>query len=184
MLAWSERGSAFHNHGRPRAARPRREIPPLTPPGYGAVSQSPAGTTNRDTRSDGRQLMKVLRRVSPDAIRAAGYCLVRPREWIDWGASCGLGVCRRWRSARARWRCPENTAHPAKTRWSSIDVMTGCGHIVVHNKSNPHSPYEHVTVRKDKSAVPVSAFFGRCQRINFTTHLPNQARLMEWPRHG
>jgi len=128
--------------------------------------------------------MKVLRRVSPDAIRAAGYCLVRPREWIDWGASCGLGVCRRWRSARARWRCPENTAHPAKTRWSSIDVMTGCGHIVVHNKSNPHSPFEHVTVRKDKSAVPVSAFFARCQRINFTTHLPNQARLMEWPRHG
>jgi hypothetical protein len=28
----------------------------------------------------------VLRRVSNDAIRAAGYRLVRVREWIDWGA--------------------------------------------------------------------------------------------------
>ena len=32
--------------------------------------------------------------------------------------------------------------------------------------------------------VLVSAFFVRFQRIDFATHLPDQARLMEWPCYG
>jgi hypothetical protein len=35
---------------------------------------------------DERHPQKVLRRLSHDAIRAAGYRVVRVRDWIDWGA--------------------------------------------------------------------------------------------------
>ena len=35
---------------------------------------------------DERHPMRVLRRITPDAIRAAGYRAVRLREWTDWGA--------------------------------------------------------------------------------------------------
>ena len=51
-----------------------------------ATDLSFAGIPARARTGDERQPLMVLRRVSNDAIRAAGYRLVRVREWIDWGA--------------------------------------------------------------------------------------------------
>lgn len=51
-----------------------------------ATDLSFAGIPARIRAGDERQPLMVLRRVSSAAIRAAGYRLVRMREWIDWGA--------------------------------------------------------------------------------------------------
>ena len=45
-----------------------------------------AGIPARVQPGDERHPQKVLRRIPHDAIRAAGYRMVRVREWIDWGA--------------------------------------------------------------------------------------------------
>ena len=45
-----------------------------------------AGNSCDHAASDERHPIKVLRRVSNDAIRPAGYRVIRIREWIDWGA--------------------------------------------------------------------------------------------------
>lgn len=45
-----------------------------------------AGIPASTQPGDERHPQMVLRRVSNDAIRAAGYHVVRIREWIDWGA--------------------------------------------------------------------------------------------------
>ena len=51
-----------------------------------ATDLSFVGIPSRTRDDDERHPMLVLRRVSPDAIRAAGYRVVRIREWVDWGA--------------------------------------------------------------------------------------------------
>src|SRR4030095_9164440 len=45
-----------------------------------------AGIPARVHPGDERHPQKVLCRIPNDAIRAAGYRVVRVREWIDWGA--------------------------------------------------------------------------------------------------
>jgi Zn ribbon nucleic-acid-binding protein len=45
-----------------------------------------AGISARVHADDKRHPQKVLRRVPNDSIRAAGYRVVRVRDWIDWGA--------------------------------------------------------------------------------------------------
>jgi hypothetical protein len=43
-----------------------------------------AGIPARVEADDERNPHEVLRRVSPDAIRAAGYRVVKIREWVNW----------------------------------------------------------------------------------------------------
>jgi hypothetical protein len=45
-----------------------------------------AGIPARVQPGDERHPQMVLCRVSPESIRAAGYRVVRCRDWIDWGA--------------------------------------------------------------------------------------------------
>jgi hypothetical protein len=69
---------------------PREEVLDLTGCGLDAAAVATdlsfAGIPARLRAGDERHPRMVLRRVSNDAIKAAGYRAVRVREWIDWGA--------------------------------------------------------------------------------------------------